>query len=212
MRDNLRRRGGAASLLITSRGDTALAGKNLAQIAQARGQDPIAAAIEILQRSSPSVASFNMNENDIEKFMVQDFVMTGSDGSGGHPRKYGTYPLKYRKYVIEKQLISLPFFVRQSAALPAATFGLSQRGLIQEGYFADIIAFSERDFRDMSTYEQPTLLATGMRHVFVNGQHAVSEGEYNDTMAGSVLRGPGYAARGAAAPALTRNQAPRLPH
>jgi N-acyl-D-aspartate/D-glutamate deacylase len=194
MRDNLRRRGGAASLLITSRGDTSTAGKNLEQIARARGLDPIAAAIEILLRGSPSVASFNMSEQDIEKFMVQDFVMTGSDGSGGHPRKYGTYPLKFHKYVVEKKLITLPFFVVQSAALPARTFGLHQRGLITEGHFADIVVFSEADFQDRSTFEQPTVLATGMRHVVVNGQVAVENGRYTGALAGRVLRGPGYVA------------------
>ena len=192
MRDNLRRRGGAASLLITSRGDTALAGRNLEQIARVRNQDPIIAAIEILRRGSPSVASFNMNETDIENFMVQDFVMTGSDGSGGHPRKFGTYPLKFTTYVIEKKIITLPFFVSQSAALPARTFGLTQRGIIADGFFADIIVFSEREFRPASTYEQPTLLATGMRHVVVNGQVAIENGTFSGTMAGKVLRGPGY--------------------
>ncbi len=192
MRDNLRRRNGAQSLLITSRGDTALAGKTLAQIATARGVDPIQAAIDILLRGGPSVASFNMNEADIDKFMVQDFVMTGSDGSGGHPRKFGTYPLKFRKYVVERKLISIPFFVSQSAALPARTFGLKDRGLLSIGYFADIAVFSETEFREQSTYEQPERLATGMKHVLVNGKVAVENGTYSGAMAGMVLRGPGY--------------------
>jgi N-acyl-D-aspartate/D-glutamate deacylase len=196
MRDNLRRRGGAASLLITSRGDTSIAGRNLEQIARALNQDPVAAAIEILLRSSPSVASFNMNESDIAKFMVQEFVMTGSDGSGGHPRKFGTYPLKYRKYVAEQKLITLPFFVSQSASLPARTFGLSQRGLLVDGFFADIVVFSEAEFRDLSTYESPTTLATGVKYVLVNGQIAVDNGVFTGKMAGKVLRGPGYTAPG----------------
>ena len=192
MRDNLRRRNGAQSLLITSRGDTALAGKTLAQIATARGVDPVQAAIDILLRGGPSVASFNMNEADIDKFMVQDFVMTGSDGSGGHPRKFGTYPLKFRKYVVERKLISIPFFVSQSAALPARTFGLKDRGQLSIGYFADIAVFSETEFREQSTFEQPTRLATGMKHVLVNGKIAVEDGTYTGVMVGTVLRGPGY--------------------
>ncbi len=192
MRDNLRRRGGAASLLITSRGDTALAGRNLEQIAAARGVDPIRAAIDILLRSSPSVASFNMSEADIDKFMVQDFVMTGSDGSGGHPRKFGTYPLKFRKYVMEKKLITLPFFVSQSAALPARTFGLKDRGVIQVGNYADVVVFSETEFREQSTFEEPERLATGMKYVFVNGKIAIENGMFTGTMGGMVLRGPGY--------------------
>jgi N-acyl-D-aspartate/D-glutamate deacylase len=195
MRDNLRRRGGAASLLITSRGDTSIAGKNLEQIAAARRTDAISAAIEILLRGGPSVASFNMNEADIERFMAQDFVMTGSDGSGGHPRKYGTYPLKFRKYVMEKKLITLPFFVSQSAALPARTFGLAERGVIATGNFADIAVFSETEFTDRSTFEEPQLLATGAKYVLVNGALAVDGGSYTGALGGQALRGPGYPRR-----------------
>jgi N-acyl-D-amino-acid deacylase len=192
MRENLRRRGGAASLLITSRGDTSIGGRTLEQIATIRRQNPIAAAIEILMRASPSVASFNMNERDIERFMIQDFVMTGSDGSAGHPRKYGTYPLKFRTYVMEKKLITPEFFVQQSAALPARTFNISGRGVIAIDNFADVAIFSPSAFRDRSTYEEPQLLATGMHTVIVNGKIAVENGAYTGAMAGMVMRGPGY--------------------
>ena len=191
MTENLRRRGGAESLLITSGRDTSIRGKTLAAIATARGVTPIEAALQIIAIASPSVASFNMNEADIERFMIQDFVMTGSDGSGGHPRKFGTYPRKLREYVYTKRTITLPFFVRASASLPAETFGLQGRGFLREGYFADVVVFDEATIADRSTYVQPTLLATGMRWVIVNGVIAVDDGRPTGRLAGRTLRGPG---------------------
>jgi N-acyl-D-aspartate/D-glutamate deacylase len=123
--------------------------------------------------------------------MAEDFVMTGSDGSGGHPRKYGTYPRKLRQYVFMKKTISLPFFVRASTSLPAETFKLRERGLLREGYYADVVVFDEQTVADRATYEEPTLLAAGMRWVVVNGQLAVDDGKPTGALAGRALRGPG---------------------
>ena len=80
-----------------------------------------------------------MNEKDIRRFMKEKFVMTCSDGSTGHPRKYGTFPKKLHEYVFETKLISLPFAVRNSSALTAEWFRIPERGLIREGYFADLV-------------------------------------------------------------------------
>ena len=193
MTENLRRRGGAASLLITSGRDTTIRGKTLDVIAARQGLPPVEAALRIIAVSSPSVASFNMSEADIERFMKQDFVMTGSDGSGGHPRKYGTYPRKLRQYVYAKKTISLPFFIRASTSLPAETFRIRERGMLREGYFADVVIFDERTIADRATYEEPTLLAAGMRWVLVNGQLAVDDGKPTGALAGRALRGPGFA-------------------
>ena len=195
MTENLRRRGGAASLLITSGRDTTIRGKTLDVIAARQGLAPVEAALRIIAVSSPSVASFNMSEADIERFMKEDFVMTGSDGSGGHPRKYGTYPRKLRQYVYTKKTISLPFFIRASTSLPAETFRIRERGALREGYFADVIVFDERTVADRATYEEPTLLAAGMRWVLVNGQLAVDDGKPTGALAGRPLRGPGVAER-----------------
>jgi N-acyl-D-aspartate/D-glutamate deacylase len=196
MTENMRRRGGAESLLLTSGRDTAVRGKTLAAIATRRRLPPIEAALQLIVESGGgSVASFNMNEADIERFMTRPWVMTGSDGSGGHPRKYGTYPKKFREYVREKKTLTLPAFIRASATLPAETFGFTDRGVLREGTFADIIVFDAATFTDRATYEQPTLLATGMRWVLVNGTIAVDEGKATAALAGRALRGPGATAR-----------------
>lgn len=189
MERNLERRGGPAALLITSGRDPNLRGKTLAAIAQERNEKPVEAALEIIQKSGDvGVASFNMNERDIENFMKQPWVVTGSDGSTGHPRKYGTFPRKLREYVFRRRVISLPFAIRASSALTAEIFRLPQRGRIAPGYFADLIVFDPQAVADRATYEQPELLATGMRYVVVNGQLAVEDGRYTGALAGRALR------------------------
>jgi N-acyl-D-aspartate/D-glutamate deacylase len=186
MRENLRRRNGPDAILLTG-GDSAWIGKTLAEIARERGTDPITAAMEIVEAGGASVASFNMNEEDIEAIMRADFVMTGSDGSGGHPRKYGTYPRKIRKYVLEDSVITMARMVRASSAQVAEVFGLEGRGQISEGSFADVAVFDPATIRDEATFVDPTRLATGMRFVLVNGVLVVDEGRPTHELAGRVL-------------------------
>jgi N-acyl-D-amino-acid deacylase len=188
MEVNLKRRGGADSLLITGARDTSLVGKRLSEIAAAKNETAVAAALEMIKSGPTDVASFNMSEKDIDRFMKQSFITTCSDGSSGHPRKYGTFPRKLREYVYKRKLISLPFMVRNSTALTAETFRIPERGMIREGYFADIIIFDENTVADRSTYKQPELLAIGMKFVIVNGKLAVENGEYTGTLAGRALR------------------------
>ena len=188
MTENLRRRGGAASLLISSTRDTTILGRTLEQIATARGVSPIDAALSIVQQGDASVASFNMNEADLQKFMVQDFVMTGSDGSAGHPRKYGTFPRVLREYVYTKKVLTLPQAVRRASGLTAESLRIPERGTLRVGNYADIIAFDPAAVADRATYREPTLLATGMKFVLVNGTLAVDEGKFTGARAGKPLR------------------------
>ncbi|MEP7270591.1 MAG: prolyl oligopeptidase family serine peptidase [Acidobacteriota bacterium] len=190
MEANLKRRGGADSLLITYSEDRALVGKRLSAIARERGKSAIEASLEIIRSGGASVASFNMNDQDIDNFMREPWVMTGSDGSSGHPRKYGTYPRKLREYVYNRRVLSLPVAIRAGSSLVAETFRLAARGRIQTGYFADLIVFDERTVADRSTYEKPDALAVGMKYVLVNGQFAISDGRYTGALAGQALRQP----------------------
>jgi len=186
---NLNRRGGPGSLLITASRDTSLVGETLAQVATEWKKSPVEAALEVIKRQGDAtVASFNMTESDIENFMRQDFVMTGSDGSNGHPRKYGTFPRKIRHYVYETQLITLPFAIRSSSSLTASALRIRDRGLVRQGCYADIVVFDEKTVADRASYEHPRELAAGMRYVIVNGKIAVDGGEYNGALAGRALR------------------------
>jgi len=187
MRENLRRRGGAASLLVTGARDTTLVGKTLADIAAARRLDPIEAALAVLDGGGASVASFNMNEQDIERFMRADFVMTGSDGSDGMPRKYGTFPKKLHDYVFTKHVLTLPFAIRNSSAFTAETLRLADRGRLAPGYYADVVVFDSA-IVDRATYREPTRLATGVEYVLVNGKLAVDHGRATGALAGRGLR------------------------
>jgi N-acyl-D-aspartate/D-glutamate deacylase len=187
MEKNLDRRGGAESLLITASPDKEFIGKTLAKIAQERGTSAIEAALIIVQKGGADVASFNMKQSDIKNFMRQAWVMTCSDGSTGHPRKYGTFPEKLRKYVFDEHVITLPFAIRSSTSLPAETLGLKDRGLLKAGYFADVVVFDPKTIRARSTYQQPRLLATGAAYLLVNGQLAIDGGKLTNTRAGRPL-------------------------
>ncbi len=188
MEANLKRRNGAEAILITRSRDSQLIGKTLGALALEQKKTPVETALEIITNGGAGVASFNMSEPDIENFMKQSFVMTGSDGSTGHPRKYGTFPRKLREYVFAKNLITLAFAIRASSALTAETFGIPERGRLRVGYFADVIVFDPKTVADRANYEQPETLAAGMKYVVVNGKIAVEEGKYTEILAGRALR------------------------
>lgn len=196
MQDNLKRRGGAESLLVTDARDRNLIGKRLSEIATSMKLSPVEAAVELLKSDPIGVASFNMSEKDIERFMKQKFIFTCSDGSTGHPRKFGTFPKKLRQYVYLQKLISLEFAVRNSSAATAEWFRIPERGLVREGYFADVIVFDPKTVSDRSTYEQPELPAVGMKFVIVNGKIAVENETFTGVLSGRALRkGSGAVAR-----------------
>lgn len=188
MEINLKRRGGADSLLITRTRDLSLVGKRLDAIARARGKSAIETALEIIREGGAGVASFNMSEKDIENFMKQPWVMTGSDGSSGHPRKYGTYPRKISDYVIKRRVISLPRMIEASSRQVAAELRIPERGRIATGWYADLIVFDEKTIAEKATYEQPEVLSTGMRYVLVNGKLAIDNGQYTGALAGRALK------------------------
>jgi N-acyl-D-amino-acid deacylase len=191
MEENLKRRGGPDSLLFTSSLAPELLGKTLAAVAREKELPPVEAALAIMlerKLNGLAVASFNMNEDDIVRFMRQPWVMTGSDGSQGHPRLYGTFPRKLRGYVFQKKVLTLPAAIRVSSSLPAHLAHFAQRGELREGFFADVIAFDPATFADRATYEHPDLLAVGMKYVIVNGQLAIEDGKYTGALAGRALR------------------------
>jgi len=191
MRDNMRRRGGDSTLLLINGNANAkpYIGKTLKQVAANKGTPSAETALELIRAGiDMGVASFNMTEKDIETFMKDPFVMTSSDGSGGHPRLYGTYPRKIRNYVLDKPVITMQRLVQASSAQVAEVYGITERGTLKQGYFADVIVFDPRTIREMATYVEPEKLSVGMQWVFVNGKAAVAEGQPTGSMAGRGLR------------------------
>lgn len=185
MEGNLWRRGGAESLLVT--GESRWRGMTLDEIAADMGIDPIDAAIAVIRNGNPNIASFNMNPDDIAAIAIQPWVMTSSDGSEGHPRKYASYPKAYRDFVVDSSLMSMERFVHRSSGLVADTFGLCDRGYLAPGRRADIAILDAENFRPVADFENPTDLATGVVHLFVNGAAAISDGTLSTVLSGDVI-------------------------
>jgi len=191
MRDNMRRRGGDSTLLLINGGANAkpYIGKTLKEVAASKGTPSAETALELIGAGiDMGVASFNMTEQDIETFMKDPYVMTSSDGSGGHPRLYGTYPRKIRRYVLDKPVITMQRMVQASSAQVADVYGIKDRGWLKPGYFADVIVFDPKTIREQATYVEPEKLSVGMQWVFVNGKAAVADGQPTGVMAGKGLR------------------------
>jgi len=113
-----------------------------------------------------------------------------------HPRFHGSYPRVLGRYVREQQIMSWEEAVRKSSALPAATIGLIDRGLIALGMAADLVAFDPATVIDRATYEQPTLTSEGIRHVLVNGKAALTNGTATGAQGGrALLRGTNMPSR-----------------
>jgi N-acyl-D-amino-acid deacylase len=194
--DNLRRRGGADSILIAfCKRDPSLDGKRLSAIAASRGVSPVQAAIEIINAGDASIVSFNMSEADIEAIMREPYTMASSDGGlvpvgagHPHPRDYGAFARRLAVYVRERHIVSLEFAIRSMTSLPALVFGIEDRGVLRPGAFADVAIFDPATIEDAATYEQPQQLATGVPTVLVNGVVVREDGQFTDALPGRVLR------------------------
>ncbi len=185
MEANLWRRGGAESLLVTE--ESRWRGMTLAEIAEQLDTDPVSAAIEVVLGDNPGVASFNMNPDDISALAIQPWVMTGSDGSTGHPRKYASYPKGYRDFVVDSDLMPLRQYVHRSSGLVADSFFLCDRGYIEAGRKADIAIIDLEQYLPRADFQNPTVLSTGVVHLYVNGRAAIANGERTGVLSGEVI-------------------------
>ncbi|MDJ0643611.1 MAG: amidohydrolase family protein [Erythrobacter sp.] len=200
--ETIARRGGADRLLVTGRlsGSTVPLGQTLLQIAQDQSIEPADAAIAILLEGDARLASFNMSEADIAAFARQDWVVTGSDGSTGHPRKYGSFPKAYRDFVEGNASMSLARFIRRSSGQTADIIGLDRRGYLKPGYFADIVVFDPDRFAPRADYRNPRELSEGVEHLLINGVPTIAGGEYTGALPGRPLLNPTECGPGTGAP------------
>lgn len=193
--ENLENRGGAESILISSyRSDRKLQGLRLDVIAKQRKADAVEVAIELIAKGSANIFSFNMNETDVRAFMAQPWTMTSTDGlllseDNGipHPRTYGTFPKKLRRYAIDDPVLTLEQAVHSMSGLTASIMRLRDRGVIRVGARADLVVFDPKTLRDNATYENPRQLSSGVTFVVVNGVVAVSDGRITQERGGRVL-------------------------
>ncbi len=179
-------------------------GKNVADIAKSQGKDPIECIMDLLIADpSMEVVVAGMSEPDVALALKQPWTSIDNDSGGTapdgilgrdhpHPRAYGTFPRILRKYVREDPLLTLPDAIRKFSALPAQRLGLTDRGVLKTGMWADIVIFDPATIRDLATYDQPNQLSSGMNYVLVNGVPVIREGKMTNALPGKVLRGPGY--------------------
>ena len=146
-----------------------------------------------------------MSEPDILLALKQPWVSIDNDSQGTspegllgkehpHPRAYGTFPRILRKYVREDHALTLEDAIRKFSALPAQRMRLTDRGVIKQGMWADLVIFDPQTIRDLATFEQPNQLSQGMQYVLVNGVPVIADGQMTGALPGKVLRGPGYRA------------------
>ncbi len=195
MVENLARRGGADRIQFTG-GGQGIEGRTLQDLADEQGVEPIDVSIELLTSGGgDGIISFNMHPDDLHAFMVQPWTMTSSDGGlprfgAGvpHPRAYGTFPRKIRKYVLDDTVVSLEQAIRSMTSLPATSFRIRDRGALRFGAYADVVVFDLDRITDRATYADPHQYSEGVVHVLVNGRLALLDGEMTGSMSGKVLR------------------------
>ena len=194
--DNLDRRGGADRIQFRRfRPDESIEGRLLSDLARERGEDPIDTAINLLRRGGVSIISYNMHEDDVRTLMTPSWNMTASDGGlvpwmegVPHPRSYGTFPRKIRQFVLEEGIVDLAAAIRSMTGLPAQVLRISDRGVLRPGAYADVAIFDLALLNDPATFTEPHQLAEGMIEVFVNGEAAISSGDFTGALAGRVIR------------------------
>ncbi len=182
-----------------------LVGKRLGDIAREQNKDPIDALMDILVADNGYTynAVFGMSESDIALALQQPWVSVDNDSSGTspegllaqdhpHPRAYGTFPRILRRYVKEEHRLTLEDAIRKFTALPAQRMRITDRGVIKEGMWADVVVFDPDQIRDTSTFEDPNSLAVGMDYVLVNGTAVIDGGKMTGALPGKIIHGPGY--------------------
>lgn len=196
MEENLARRGGADRISFrTYDPDSSVLGRTLHDVANARGAPPLETALSLIEKETPGIISFNMIEEDVQTFMRQPWTMTSSDGGlvergqgSPHPRNYGAFPRKLRRYVFQEEVLDLGFAIRSMTRLSAATMGLPNRGVLRAGAVADIVVFDPERVRAPATFQDPHQLAEGVEHVLVNGTLTRYRGAFTGARPGQVLR------------------------
>ena len=183
-------------------------GKTLAEVAKMRGKSPAETAMDLIIEDEFRIDTvyFMMSEENVKKKIALPWVSFCSDSPAPaaegvflngsvHPRAYGSFARLLGKYVRDEKVISLEEAIRKLTALPAQNLRLDRRGMLKQGYFADVVVFDPNTVQDHATFEDPHQYATGVRHVFVNGVPVIRDGEHTGAKPGRFVRGPGWRGR-----------------
>lgn len=194
-------RGGAKSIVVFEYPDTSYVGKSLAELADRRNVGPVEMAIRVQlegfadRPGGARMRAFSFAEEDVETFAAQPWVATASDGGialpedgpSTHARFYGTFPRKIRRYALERGVLSVEDAIRSATSLPAQILGLSNRGLIHEGYWADVAVLDLDKLRDTATFVKPHQHAEGVEQVLINGRFVVEDGARTGSLPGRII-------------------------
>jgi len=182
-----------------------LTGKTLAEVAEMRGTSPVVTAMDLIVEDDSRIGTvrFTMNEDNIRQKIALPWVSLCSDSaslapeppftnSQPHPRAYGSFARLLGKYVREEGIIPLEEAIHRLTGLPASNLKLAGRGALAPDYFADVVIFDPETVIDRATFEEPHQLATGVVHVFVNGEQVLRDGEHTGATPGRFVKGPGW--------------------
>jgi N-acyl-D-amino-acid deacylase len=183
--------------------DSLWVGKRLSQIAADMHKAWVDAAIDLILTEQRGIGTifFLISEDNVALQLRQPWIKIGTDASGVdpdstrspvHPRSYGTYPRILGRYVREQRVLSLEDAVRKMTGAVATRLSLRDRGLLAQGYYADVVVFDPATIIDHATFEQPHQVSTGVRYLFVNGVAVLSDGRHTGAKPGRIVRGPGY--------------------
>jgi N-acyl-D-amino-acid deacylase len=203
--------GGAPGVMISGVANPDLKpydGKTIAEVAKMQHKQPLDALFDFIlaDKGQTGALYFIASEKDLEYGLEQPWTSIGLDANElsldgplfephTHPRAFGSMPRFLGHYVRDLHLMSMERAIRKITSMPAQREHLTDRGLIEPGYFADITVFNPQTIIDKATYQQPTQLSVGVDYVFVNGQLEFENGKLTGAIAGRPLRGPGWQPR-----------------
>ena len=171
------------------------AGLSLEALAEQEKLAPVEIVLQICRNGGAAAVNFGMQEDDVRFAMQLPWVATASDGRAylpaadrPHPRSYGTFPRKIGLYAQQERVLPLEQAIRSCTGLPAEILGLTDRGLLEATFAADVLVFEPEKFIDQATFEDPHRYATGVRHLFVNGEPVVYQGKVTGALPGQALR------------------------
>ena len=179
--------------------------KTLGEVAKMRGKSPEETAMDLVIEDNSRVGTvyFLMSEDNVRRQVGLPWVSFGSDAesavpegvflkSSTHPRAYGNFARALGKYSRDEKAAPLADVIRRMTSFPATNLGIKGRGVLRDGYFADVVIFDPAKVQDHATFQKPQQLSTGVRDVFVNGIQVLKEGKHTGAKPGRFVRGPGW--------------------